>query len=81
MGSEYNAKIKLQDHIKQQKSVLDQLQSAYKELRNWKNLGNRNIERDIDDMNNDRKTLIDEFVRIRNQCKSLGDVFKLLDGN
>ncbi|GBC40263.2 hypothetical protein GLOIN_2v1504907 [Rhizophagus irregularis DAOM 181602=DAOM 197198] len=78
----YNAcstRSKLQNSIEKHTSILEQLQSAYKELRNWKILGKRYIQKDIDDMNNNRMTLIDEFVRIRSQCKCLGEIFNSLD--
>ncbi|PKK63202.1 hypothetical protein RhiirC2_758572, partial [Rhizophagus irregularis] len=78
----YNAcstRSKLQNSIEKHTSILEQLQSAYKELRNWKILGKRYIQKDIDDMNNNRITLIDEFVRIRSQCKCLGEIFNSLD--
>ncbi|PKC59802.1 hypothetical protein RhiirA1_32619 [Rhizophagus irregularis] len=70
---------KLQNSIEKHTSILVQLQSAYKELRNWKILGKRYIQKDIDDMNNYRMTLINEFVRIRSQCKCLGEIFNSLD--
>ncbi|CAB5315255.1 unnamed protein product [Rhizophagus irregularis] len=78
----YNAcstRSKLQNSIEKHTSILEQLQSAYKELRNWKILGKRYIQKDIDDMNNNKMTLIDEFVRIRSQCKCLGEIFNSLD--
>ncbi|PKY35761.1 hypothetical protein RhiirB3_533301, partial [Rhizophagus irregularis] len=38
---------KLQNSIEKHTSILVQLQSAYKELRNWKILGKRYIQKDI----------------------------------
>ncbi|CAB5315295.1 unnamed protein product [Rhizophagus irregularis] len=78
----YNAcltRSKLQNSIEKHTSILEQLQSAYKELRNWKILGKRYIQKDIDDMNNNRMTLVNGFVRIRSQCKCLGEIFNSLD--
>ncbi|GBB95754.1 hypothetical protein RclHR1_26030001 [Rhizophagus clarus] len=79
MYNGYSTRSKLENSIQKHTSILEQLQSAYKELKNWKILGKRYIQKDIDDMNNNRMTLIEEFVRIRNQCKCLGDIFNSLD--
>ncbi|CAG8738418.1 19524_t:CDS:2 [Rhizophagus irregularis] len=43
--------------MRENMSILEQLQSAYKELRNWKILGKRYIQKDIDDINNNRNDL------------------------
>ncbi|CAB5208271.1 hypothetical protein RhiirA5_504977 [Rhizophagus irregularis] len=63
---------------KKHTSILEQLQSAYKELKNWKILGKRYIQKDVDGMNNNKITLTDEFVRIKSQCKCLGEIFNSL---
>ncbi|CAB5182541.1 unnamed protein product [Rhizophagus irregularis] len=78
----YNAcstRSKLQNSIEKHISILEKLQSTYKDLKNWKILGKKYILRDINDMNNNRMTLIDEFNRIRNLCKCLDDIFNSLD--
>ncbi|PKK69467.1 hypothetical protein RhiirC2_748362 [Rhizophagus irregularis] len=79
MCSAYSTRSKLQNSIEKHISILEKLQSTYKDLKNWKILGKKYILRDINDMNNNRMTLIDEFNRIRNLCKGLDDIFNSLD--
>ncbi|CAB4433129.1 unnamed protein product [Rhizophagus irregularis] len=79
MYSAYSTRSKLQNSIEKHTSILEKLQSTYKDLKNWKILGKKYILKDINDMNNNRMTLIDEFSRIRNLCKGLDDIFNSLD--
>ncbi|CAI2170611.1 3045_t:CDS:2 [Funneliformis geosporum] len=69
------AKIDLQNSIKQQTNILDQLKKTHLKLFEWKNLGKLYIDRDIDGMNKYRMNLADNFVTIRFQCEELGKIF------
>ncbi|CAB4378238.1 unnamed protein product [Rhizophagus irregularis] len=59
----------MRQELQKHTSILEQLQSAYKELKNWKILGKRYIQKDVDRINNNKITLTDEFVRIRSQLE------------
>lgn len=75
MVTGYTAKTSLQNTIQQQTCILDQLKSSHSKLGEWKDLGQEYIKQDIVNMNNNRMTLIEKFVRIRLQCKCLGEYF------
>ncbi|RGB38877.1 hypothetical protein C1646_665090 [Rhizophagus diaphanus] len=80
MYNAYSTRSKLQNSIEIHTSILEKLQSTHKELKNWKILGKKCTQKDINDMNNNSMTLIEEFIEIRNLCKGLDDIFNSLDG-
>jgi len=67
----YYAKDDLQKTMQHHTNLLDQLKLTHLKLAEWKNLGNRYIEWDIDNMNHSRTILIENFVKIRSQCNEI----------
>ncbi|CAG8442481.1 17761_t:CDS:2 [Funneliformis caledonium] len=71
----YTAKVELQNSIQQQTHLLEQLRQTHVKLLEWKNLGKLYIDRDIDEMNENRTILTKKFVTIRFQCNELCKIF------
>ena len=70
-----SAKRTIQDSIEKQTNILIQLRLTYSKLDEWRDLSREYVDLDINSMNNNRMTLIEKFVRVRLQCKCLGEIF------
>ena len=78
MGAGYSTINAMQNSIDQQKNMLEQLRSIYSDLEEWKKLSNEYVDYDLNNMNNNRSTLTEEFTRVKNQCKSLNKIFNII---